>query len=123
MGRLIGRFTNSGSLTGKLDNGIIYKDLEVKEHYLDGSDLVIVFSNNTSLKVDIAQYINALDKKQRIAMEEMKIYMEEGNLIFDYDDTVLDFDFSIVENDLMVDNNIDDKVYFEINNKEMEVDY
>lgn len=123
MGRLIGRFTNSGSLTGKLDNGIIYKDIEVKEHRLEGTELVVIFSNGTSIRVDVAGYVGALNIQQTKALEDMTMHIENGELIFDYDDTVLDFNFSIVENDLISDNNIDDKVYFEINNKELEVSY
>lgn len=123
MGRLIGRFTNGGSLTGKLDNGIIYKDIEVKEHRLEGTELVVIFSNGTSIRVDVAGYVGALNIQQIKALEDMTMYIENGELIFDYDDTVLDFNFSIVENDLISDNNIDDKVYFEINNKELEVSY
>jgi hypothetical protein len=53
-------------------------EVKVKEHYLDGTNLVIELSNNQTLIIDISEYINNENKIETVAQIEQLIvsYLE-----------------------------------------------
>jgi hypothetical protein len=100
-------------------------EVNVKEHYLEGTNLVIELSNNQTLIIDISEYIgtSGLTEEQIEAINNMTVSIENGELIFEYDDTVLDIDFNIENGELIVEDN-EENIEFTINeNKEMEAIY
>lgn len=97
----------------------------VEKHYLEGTNVIIIFTDGTELVVDISEYIgdNGLTSEQVEAINDMNIKIENNELIFNYDEEVLDFDFSLNGNDLTVENNMK-STDFNINqNEELEVSY
>ena len=53
-------------------------EVKVKEHYLDGTDLIIELSNNQTLVIDISEYIDNTNKIETVEEIEQLIvsYLE-----------------------------------------------
>lgn len=108
----------------------VYQELEdlevnVKEHYLDGTNLVIELSNNQTLIIDISEYIGTteLTREQINAINNMNVSIENGEIILEYDDKVLDINFSLEDKNLIVDDNLNGADFNINENGEMEVLY
>lgn len=104
---------------------VIVPGVEVTEYYLDNTELIIVLSNEQTIKIDISEYLGETDltDDQKEALNNMTVSIENGELIFEYDEEVLDLNFILENGDLIVENNVKD-VDFNINqNGEMEVMY
>ena len=108
----------------------VYQELEdlevnVKEHYLDGTNLVIELSNNQTLIIDISEYIGTteLTQEQINAINNMNVSIENGEIILEYDDKVLDINFSLEDKNLIVDDNLNGADFNINENGEMEVLY
>lgn len=99
------------------------KGVEIKEHYLDGSYLVLVVNDNSTLRVDISEYIGELNDETIEAINNMKVSMENDELVLEYNDTVLNLDFSIENGELIVDDNVEEADFNINQNGEMEVSY
>lgn len=100
-------------------------EVKVKEHHLEGTNLVIELSNNKILIIDISEYIgtSGLTEEQIEAINNITVSIENGELTFEYDNTVLDIDFNIENGELIVEDN-EENIEFTINeNKEMEAIY
>lgn len=95
-----------------------------KEHYLEGTNLILVLPDDSKLTVDISSYIDSgLTDEQIEAINNMTFTIDDENLIIEYDESVLDLDFSIDGGNLIIENNVDG-VDFNINqNGELEVLY
>lgn len=57
-------------------------EVNVKEHYLDGTDLIIELSNNQTLVIDISEYIDNTNKIETVAEVEQLIvsYLENKTI-------------------------------------------
>lgn len=100
-------------------------EINVKNHYLDGTDLIIELSNNQTLVIDISEYIGeqSLTQEQINAINNMTVLIENNELIFEYDETVLNLDFNLENGNMSVNNNVS-STDFNINeNGELEVSY
>lgn len=96
----------------------------VENHYLEGQNVVIVFSDGSKLFVDISSYIGGgLTEQQIEAINNMNITIENDELIIDYDETILGFDFILQNNNLIVDNTINGTDFNINESKELEVLY
>lgn len=56
-------------------------EVKVKEHYLDGSNLVVKLSNNQTLIIDISKYINNNDTETVEQIEELIVSYLENKTI------------------------------------------
>ena len=113
-------------LVGSINiGGVIPSNVEVKEHYLEGTILFIVLTNNQTLTIDLSPYINnELTEEQIAAINNMSCRIDEnGNLQMDYDDTTLAVNFKIENGDLIAETNIDSLTFNINNNGEMEAIY
>ena len=114
-----GRLKVDVVITGKIE------DVEIKEHSLDGTNLVIELSNNQTLIIDISEYIGTteLTQEQINAINNMNVSIENGEIILEYDDKVLDINFSLEDKNLIVDDNLNGADFNINENGEMEVLY
>lgn len=104
-------------------NNVLINAVKIKEHYLQGTNLILVLPDSSKLTLDISLYIDGGLTQERIeAINNMIVYIDDENLFIDYDENVLDLNFSIQENNLAIENNIYG-VDFNINNGELEVSY
>lgn len=57
-------------------------EVKVKEHYLDGTDLIIELSNNQTLVIDISEYIDNTNKIETVEEIEQLIvsYLENKTI-------------------------------------------
>jgi hypothetical protein len=101
--------------------------IKVKEHYLEGTNLILVLDGDSKLSIDISEYVEVLGgltQEQIDAINNMEFYISDsGDLVVNYDETLLDIDFFIDEGLLLVNNN-EEKLDFTINDiGEMEAIY
>ena len=113
---LVGEITLGGVAVGNVD---------VKEHYAEGSTLYILLTNDQILTIDLRPYIDStLTEEQIEAINNMSCNIDEnGNLQMNYDDSVLAINFEIEDGNLIAETNVD-SISFNINsNGEMEAIY
>lgn len=98
--------------------------VKIIEHYLEGTNLILVLPDSSKLTLDVSSYIDGgLTQEQIEAINNMTVSLEDNILVIDYDETILDFIFSIDETDLIIENNTSD-IDFNINeNEELVVMY
>ena len=108
----------------ELELGKSYPKLEIKNHYIEGKNLIIILSNGSKLSLDISEYITEnLTEEQIKAINNMTVLIENGELIIEYDDEVLNLNFNLENGNLIVDNNVNG-LNFNINtNEELEAIY
>jgi hypothetical protein len=122
---LIGNISSNECLEGNIGVGI--RTIQIKEHYLEDTNLILVFEDNSKISIDISEYIKTngeLTEEQIKAINEMVCEISNnGELYITYDDTVLDIDFNIENGELIVEDN-EENIEFTINEKkEMEAIY
>lgn len=117
--------TDLASILNTINNLPSSGEVTVKEHYLDGTNLVIELSNNQTLIIDISEYIGTteLTQEQINAINNMNVSIENGEIILEYDDKVLDINFSLEDKNLIVDDNLNGADFNINENGEMEVLY
>lgn len=96
-------------LVGEINIGRVASfDVEVKEHYLEGTTLIIVLSNGQELSIDLSSYIDStLTEEQIEAINNMSCEIDEnGNLQMNYDDSTLAVNFKIEYGDLIAETNV-----------------
>lgn len=105
-------------------NNVKINAVKIKEHYLEGTNLILVLPDSSKLTLDISSYIDGgLTEEQIEAINNMTFTIDSENLIIEYDETVLDLDFSMDGENLTIENDVDG-VDFNINqNGELEVLY